>query len=560
MATTQELLDKLKANLTSIYDKLESKGVQIDGNKNLDNLVLAIDNVGSGGGGGGITEISTAEEMEAFKVEANVGKYAKYVGESTDTYTSGAIYLVKKDGGNIALFDQSTLDSSMGAFLKIYDTPLDTPFSANEAVNIKFTINGGEVKSVASTWLDMNGMTMIGVDANNGGPQTIYQDGNIMIIFMGYCNMNMMTESEGQSYICMPMYIADGSLSSDLVEILSFSNATTEVINPITFKYSNPIIELSPIPIDAEATEKDIAINKYAYNSKGVLLAGSRENPITLTTLEEVQELLSQNWDMGVYRINGVEGYDYAIYQYTDKGLEKLVKASGLQNPATEKDIIFDKQAIVNGGNIIYGRMMGIQELSTPEEMEAIFNLSSRPNYYFVRYIGETTRYYSNNSVYMLRYGSGSGITDTTLYWEQVFSFGNVVRDNLSNNNLTTHIKIGSSNFSNTTDSATILRERAISNLNVDTIEFMGNGALDLYNGCFRACTNLKNIIIRSPYYPSGHSIQSGAFVTSSNNDETTSSIENIYVPDSLVDDYKSETKFASVVGLIKPLSEYVAQ
>lgn len=50
MATTQELLDKLKANITSIYDKLESKGVQVEGNRNLDNLVLAIDNVGSGGG------------------------------------------------------------------------------------------------------------------------------------------------------------------------------------------------------------------------------------------------------------------------------------------------------------------------------------------------------------------------------------------------------------------------------------------------------------------------------------------------------------------------------
>ena len=49
MATTQELLDKLKSNLTSIYDKLEQKGVQVEGNKNLDNLVLAIDNVVGGG-------------------------------------------------------------------------------------------------------------------------------------------------------------------------------------------------------------------------------------------------------------------------------------------------------------------------------------------------------------------------------------------------------------------------------------------------------------------------------------------------------------------------------
>lgn len=61
MATTQELLDKLKSNITSIYEKLAEKGVQVEGNKNLDNLVLAIDNVGGGGGGATTAKLSLAD-------------------------------------------------------------------------------------------------------------------------------------------------------------------------------------------------------------------------------------------------------------------------------------------------------------------------------------------------------------------------------------------------------------------------------------------------------------------------------------------------------------------
>lgn len=72
MATTQELLSKFKSNLTAIYNKLEEKGIQVEGNKNLDNLVLVMDNVGSGAGGdidalidGSITEIESGVESVA---------------------------------------------------------------------------------------------------------------------------------------------------------------------------------------------------------------------------------------------------------------------------------------------------------------------------------------------------------------------------------------------------------------------------------------------------------------------------------------------------------------
>ena len=306
MATTQELLDKLKANLTSIYDKLESKGVQVSGNNN---LVLAIDNVG--GGGGGITEISTAEEMEAFKTEANVGKYAKYVGESTDTYTNGGIYFVKKEGGNIALFDQSNFDSEMGGFMKLYDTPLTTPFTNGESVNINFKVNGGETQSVASTWVDQDGMTMIAFDGSN--PQTIYQDDNIMVMFMGYCSMNMATSGEGQSYMCMVMSATEGTPITNVpIEIVSFSNATSEVTNPIMFNFDK-FFKLST-PTYRVATANDIRANVSAYNEKGELIDGLMQNPEVIRTQEELDNAI--NGDSGaVYKLEQTIGdYGYGVY------------------------------------------------------------------------------------------------------------------------------------------------------------------------------------------------------------------------------------------------------
>ena len=82
MATTQELLDKLKSNITSIYEKLEQKGVQVEGNKNLDNLVLAIDNVGGGGGGATTAKLSLADctqeisEMEGMMANFLWGSFS----------------------------------------------------------------------------------------------------------------------------------------------------------------------------------------------------------------------------------------------------------------------------------------------------------------------------------------------------------------------------------------------------------------------------------------------------------------------------------------------------
>lgn len=46
--------------------------------------------------GGGIAEVETAEEMDALLTEDNVGKYFRYLGETTDDYTQDDIYLVEE--------------------------------------------------------------------------------------------------------------------------------------------------------------------------------------------------------------------------------------------------------------------------------------------------------------------------------------------------------------------------------------------------------------------------------------------------------------------------------
>lgn len=42
-----------------------------------------------------VTEIYSASEMDSVLTDENVGKYYKYMGETTDTYTHGEIYCVE---------------------------------------------------------------------------------------------------------------------------------------------------------------------------------------------------------------------------------------------------------------------------------------------------------------------------------------------------------------------------------------------------------------------------------------------------------------------------------
>lgn len=449
MATTQELLDKLKSNLTSIYDKLESKGVQVSGNKNLDNLVLAIDNVG---GGGGITEIATPEEMEAFKTEANVGKYAKYVGETTDTYVNGAIYLVEQKGGNIALFDESTLMDGQG-YVVTSDTSLETTFANEEAVNINFTINSGEVKTFASTWIEQDGMTMIGVDSGN--PQTIYQDDSLMIMFMGYCNMNIMSSAQGQTYMCIPVSVSNGAITSDIVEVVSFSNATSEVVNPLSYLYKSYIY--LPNSASTIASENNIKDGYSAYNEKGELLMGKLKNPEEITSQEEYDNV-----------INNSDTFN-EVYKVT----ADVANINGL------------------GGLFIHKRLNNYASLQNLISIEDIAGLGS---------IG-----FYNTKVVLL---------DQSFSRPYAYAYS-------------TNLKI---------------------------VEFVYQDFIYLAHHLFYGCDQLTTIIIRGENSVSRGG--EGMF------DETP--IANgsgyIYVPDSLVEDYKVENYWSTYASQIKPLSEYVEE
>ena len=53
-----------------------------------------------GGSGGGITKVSTAEQMDAIlasATDASVGTFYLYNGETTDKYESGALYRIEKE-------------------------------------------------------------------------------------------------------------------------------------------------------------------------------------------------------------------------------------------------------------------------------------------------------------------------------------------------------------------------------------------------------------------------------------------------------------------------------
>lgn len=63
--------------------------------KDDDNLTDCVNSLIEGYGQGGIPEILTEAEMTALLETAEVGSVYKYVGESTDTYENGGLYIVE---------------------------------------------------------------------------------------------------------------------------------------------------------------------------------------------------------------------------------------------------------------------------------------------------------------------------------------------------------------------------------------------------------------------------------------------------------------------------------
>lgn len=67
----------------------------------LDALLYALaDKISQGGGSGSVIEVSTASEMDEIlsnATDADIGKVYYYIGESTDTYEQGALYMITQE-------------------------------------------------------------------------------------------------------------------------------------------------------------------------------------------------------------------------------------------------------------------------------------------------------------------------------------------------------------------------------------------------------------------------------------------------------------------------------
>lgn len=273
----------------------------------------------AGSGGGGVTEIATPEEMESFKTEANFGTIVKYIGTSDDTYTNGALYTLKKMGGNIALFDESTFSSDMGAYMVVMEESLETPFNSG-MVDINFKINGGPVQTFTTPLLEFSGIRAISFDPNTGSPLTIYQDADFTIMYMGYLNINANTGSApGQSHMCMIMSTATGSPTSAIVEIVSYSVGSDVVTSPVTYSFES-YFKLST-PLYPIATADEIAQGCCAYTDKGVLVVGTLQSPPVLDTADKYYAALANNANVGKVfnvQVTGIEGIETSGYYKQD--------------------------------------------------------------------------------------------------------------------------------------------------------------------------------------------------------------------------------------------------
>lgn len=102
-----------------------------------------------GGGKKGLVEVSTAAEMNALLVEANIGKAYKFVGTTDDTYTNGDIYVVEEKASvTITLMTQTAVNWVGGSdFTRIihngttYGSP--TTFEAEIGDTIELVVGEG---------------------------------------------------------------------------------------------------------------------------------------------------------------------------------------------------------------------------------------------------------------------------------------------------------------------------------------------------------------------------------------------------------------------------------
>ena len=113
-----------------------------------------------GGGKKGLVEVSTAAEMNALLVEANIGKTYKFVGTTDDTYTNGDIYVVEeKTSVTITLVQGFDTWDSTFTYLVYNGTTYTSPTSFEAEVGDTIELVVGENASFGGI-VTVNGTTV----------------------------------------------------------------------------------------------------------------------------------------------------------------------------------------------------------------------------------------------------------------------------------------------------------------------------------------------------------------------------------------------------------------
>lgn len=140
---------------------------------------------------------------------------------------------------------------------------------------------------------------------------------------------------------------------------------------------------------------------------------------------------------------------------------------------------------------------------------------------------------------------SGSGTEIDSLIDKSITSISNDTVTTIGNLVFTNCIALRTANFPNVTSIGSGAFEEcsALERVDLGSVTSIGNAA-------FRFCENLKTLIIRTPTVAANPSIDT--FGGTAISDGT----GYIYVPDDLVDEYKSTTAWTNVANQIKPISE----
>lgn len=181
---------------------------------------------------GGIKEISTENEMYALLSLKNNGKYYKYIGTTTSTFTNGSIYKVIYDGPTLENqgtygfeIDNTILELDHSTYSDIYKSNNYHQKSTNAVVKVSWT-GTTPVKVWINSYAESNYDYTIASTLNANSIPTAYNDSNVQIHTRGfqynprnaldinYWKTYTYTGNEGDNFIYI-VYRKDGSSDSN---------------------------------------------------------------------------------------------------------------------------------------------------------------------------------------------------------------------------------------------------------------------------------------------------------------------------------------------------------